>query len=72
MDVKRDSAFDSMFDEVYPEIVFGEVSYAPSDVLASVDPIAYRVSVGDYHNSLCEDGEHGDEGTECEWCGETL
>lgn len=71
MDVKRDSAFDSMFDEVYPEIVFGEVSYSPSDVLASVDPIAYQESVVNYRNSLCEDGEHdGDD--ECEWCGESL
>lgn len=37
--------FDEMFDECHPEIKFGCLTYQPSDVLKSVDPIAYREEV---------------------------
>lgn len=46
-----------MLDECYDLIRFGELSYLPSDVLESTDPIAHRVSVNDYIDSLCQDGD---------------
>lgn len=49
--------FNEMLDECYEEIRFGELSYLPSDVLESTDPIAYRVGVNDYIDSLCQDGD---------------
>lgn len=49
--------FNDMLDECYEEIRFGEVSYLPSDVLESTDPIAHRVGVNDYIDSLCRDGD---------------
>lgn len=49
--------FNDMLDECYPEIEFGAVSYLPSDVLESTDPIAHRVGVNDYIDALCQDGD---------------
>lgn len=49
--------FNQMLDECYEEIRFGEVSYLPSDVLESTDPIAHRVGVSDYIDALCQDGD---------------
>lgn len=44
--------FDEMFDECTPEVKFGCLTYLPSDVLKSVDPIAYREEVINYIDSL--------------------
>jgi hypothetical protein len=49
--------FNEMLDECYEEIRFGELSYLPSDVLESTDPIAHRCGVNDYIDSLCQDGD---------------
>lgn len=49
--------FNEMLDECYEEIRFGELSYLPSDVLESTDPIAHRVGVNDYIDALCQDGD---------------
>lgn len=49
--------FNEMLDECYEEIRFGEMSYLPSDVLESTDPIAHRCGVNDYIDALCQDGD---------------
>lgn len=49
--------FNEFFDECYEEIRFCELSYLPSDVLESTDPIAHRVGVNDYIDALCQDGD---------------
>jgi hypothetical protein len=45
---KDQECFDEVFNEVYPRVVFGQLSYAPADVFKKVDPIAYRIEVADF------------------------
>lgn len=45
---KEQERFDEVFNEVYPRVVFGQLSYAPADVFKAVDPIAYRIEVADF------------------------
>lgn len=55
--------FDEMFDECTPAVTFGCLTYQPSDVLACVDPIAYREEVNNYIDTLLTDEqiyEHAD------------
>ena len=55
--------FDECFDDCTPDVVFGCLTYLPSDVLKSVDPIAYREEVINYIDSLLTDEqiyEHAD------------
>lgn len=51
---------------------FGVLKFAPSDILRELDPIAYRVTVSDYHAMLLEDGRVVEElpGPACENCGD--
>lgn len=39
-----------LFDEVYPEIKFGYLTYSASRVLQEVDPTAWRQEVLDYQD----------------------
>lgn len=68
---ERDELYDDMLDSAYPETPF---DIPASRILFECDPIAYRVGLSEYRDSLCADGDHGDSmnGTfgECEWCGE--
>lgn len=43
--------YDEMLDECSGTIVIGTLSYEASDVLKSVDPIAYRVGFNDWVDS---------------------
>lgn len=55
--------FDECFDDCTPAVTFGCLTYQPSDVLKSVDPIAYREEVLCYIDSLLTDEhiyEHSD------------
>lgn len=38
------------------DVKIGTLSYLPSQVLKAVDPIAYRVGLSDYADSLSQDG----------------
>jgi len=72
--VERDELTDEMLNEVCGEVAIGSLTYLPADVLAAVDPIAYRVTVNEYRDSLCSDGMHGEPETDdelgrCTWCG---
>lgn len=49
--MERNDAFDEMLDEIYPVVQFGNLTYSPSEVLAAVDPIAYRCAVADFEDS---------------------
>jgi hypothetical protein len=46
-----EARFDEVFNEVYPKVVFGQMSYDPADVFKAVDPIAYRCEVADFESS---------------------
>ena len=46
--------YDDLLDEVYEVIKFGTLEYSPSQVLKAVDPIAYRVGMNDYEDSMEE------------------
>lgn len=35
----------------------GILKFAPSDILRELDPIAYRIAVGEHHDMLLSDGE---------------
>jgi len=47
--------YDEMLDETNPQIVIGSLVYSPSDVLKSVDPIAYQVGFSDYLSFIEEE-----------------
>jgi hypothetical protein len=62
-DYQLEEMFDEMLDECYPVVEFGQLSYTPSDVLRSTDPVAYRVGFSDWLDSQLSDGqlfEHAD------------
>lgn len=47
---------DEMLDECCEPVRIGSLTYDPSQVLKSVDPIAYRESMHNYADCLCKDG----------------
>jgi len=51
--------YDDMLDECCPMIKIGSLEVLPSVGLYRIDPIAYRVGMSDYENSLREDYENG-------------
>lgn len=54
--VNIEELYRDLLDEVYEPIRFGELTYSPSQVLESVDPIAFNMGAGEYADSLIEDG----------------
>lgn len=69
---ERNTAFDDVLNECYPAVKVCGITFYPSDILYDCDPIAYRVAVGDFQSSECEDNRHTFT-TEpaCDWCGLT-
>ena len=62
-DYRLEKMFDEMLDECYPLVEFGLLSYTPSDVLRSTDPVAYRCGFSDWLDSQLFDAilfEHSD------------
>ncbi len=47
--------YDDMLDECYPEIEICGMTYAVSNVLRSVDPVAYEVGFSDWKSFLNEE-----------------
>jgi hypothetical protein len=47
--------FDEMLDDVYEPITIGFGKYYASDILKNCDPIAYRIGVSEFEDSLEED-----------------
>ena len=55
---KYDDKYDEWLDEIYGEIMIGNISFLPSRILKELDPIAYRCGFSDYIDSLdIEDDE---------------
>lgn len=53
-----DEKYDKWLDEIYGEIMIGNISFLPSRILRELDPIAYRCGFSDYIDSLdIEDDE---------------
>jgi hypothetical protein len=48
-------AFDEFLDEVYGDVQIGAYSYATSSALKNVDPIAYRIGLSEFEDSLEEE-----------------
>lgn len=69
-----ETRFDDFFNEVYPEVEFGELSYLASSVLREVDPIAYREEFNNWLDSEIQDGNYREyvDSPVCEDCGSTL
>ena len=47
--------YDEMLDECYDEFKIGEMTFYPSDILKSCDPVAYRCGFSDYTDSELEE-----------------
>jgi hypothetical protein len=47
--------YDDLLDDIYEVIKIGTLEYSPSQVLKAVDPIAYRVGMNDYEDSIEEE-----------------
>lgn len=43
-----EAVFDEYLDEVYPEVEIAGVTFSPSQIMAEVDPIAYRCGFNDW------------------------
>lgn len=43
--------------EVYEPFTMGDLTYMPGDILRELDPIAWRMTVSDEHDSLMQVGE---------------
>ena len=48
--------YDEMLDEVYGVVEIAGMTYDTSRALKDCDPIAYRVGMSDYADSLASDG----------------
>ena len=44
--------YDDFLDDIYPEIVLGELRFMPSTIIKELDPIAYRTGMSDFMDSL--------------------
>jgi hypothetical protein len=55
VDIKE--MYADLLDEIYEPIKFGELEYSPSQVLESVDPLAFHMGADEYADSLVEDGD---------------
>lgn len=66
--------FDDFFNEIYPEVELGELTYLASRVLGEVDPIAYREAFLGWIDSQISDGVYREyiDGPVCEDCGEDM
>lgn len=54
--VDGEAMYEDLLDECYPEVRIGFGSYAVSDILKHLDPVAFRIGVGENLASLAEDG----------------
>lgn len=52
-----EEAYRDWLDEVYGEVRIGNYTYLTSVALAQVDPIAYRVGLSEYENTLEEEDD---------------
>lgn len=55
--LNREDLTDESLDDCLETVKIGQLEYSPSDVLKSVDPVAYRCEVNDYIDSRLSDGD---------------
>lgn len=68
-----ETRFDDFFNEVYPEVEFGELTYLASRVLGEVDPIAYREEFNNWLDSEIQEGNYREYvEPECDACDAAL
>jgi hypothetical protein len=48
--------YNDLLDEVYPMVKIGYSEFYPSEVMRSMDPIAYEEGFTEYCDSLADDG----------------
>ncbi len=48
--------YDDMWDETYPPVSIGNLTFMPSRIVRELDPIAYRVGFHEWCESAMEDG----------------
>jgi hypothetical protein len=60
-----EASFDEMFDEIYPVVKFGELTFYPSRILKELDPIAYGIAVSEHEHYLAEQ----EQDVVCDECG---
>lgn len=46
---------DEMVNDCYPVTKIGYLEFSAADILKSCDPIAYQISVSEYHDYLAEE-----------------
>jgi hypothetical protein len=51
-----ETRYEEMLDDCYELVKIGQMTYYPSQVLKECDPIAYRIGMWEYAESLAEDG----------------
>lgn len=63
-----EALYDTYLDDCHCIIEVCGYSYLPSDVLKSVDPVAYNTELSNYIDSLLEDGQYieNEDGEICE------
>lgn len=49
-----EASFDEMFDEVYEVVKFGNLTFYPSYILKTCDPIAYSIAISEHEDYLAE------------------
>ena len=66
--LELETMFDEFLDESAPLFEIFGMKYAPSYILRECDPIAYRVTLSDWLDSLdnCEDCDENPTDCECE------
>ena len=66
--------FDNALDFLYGEVTIAGQTFSTSRAYKELDPIGYRTGECNYHDGLCEDGDHesdyidGRDEYVCVWC----
>ena len=50
----QEEGFRQLLDEIYSVVKMGELTFYPSQILKSCDPVAYRIELTDYLDNLSD------------------
>lgn len=53
--LQQEEMYDAFLNECIPTVEIGSLKYDPAHVLKNVDPIAYRVGMSDFLDSIGEE-----------------
>jgi hypothetical protein len=54
-EIEGETQYNEFLDEVYPVVKIGYLTFYPSQILKECDPIAYRIGLQEYLDSLAEE-----------------